>query len=306
MSSTTSTVDLAFTDDELESSDFIPWYKQRKFQIIAGAGLCVACISAIAIPLIISSSSSTPEATQRAAVPMPKNLALWTNLAWGYKDEVQSDHYIVSVDMFDKSESYIQDLHDDGHWVLCYISVGTIESWRPDANDFPSNCKGLDMADWEGETWFKMTDQSCWPLMESRFKMARDKGCDGIEMDNMDCYVNKCISGKDSSDLKQPQIDYSKFLAETAHDYGMGAGQKNVPALVDSLVNTFDLAVLEECNDYNECGYYNSFRDQNKAIVGVEYKSSSDNAGCSSAASTYGQSRKYQGKKNGESVWKDC
>lgn len=47
-------------------------------------------------------------------------------------DNVLENAEVIEVDMFDATISEIQEMHDRNQKVVCYISVGTIEDWRPD------------------------------------------------------------------------------------------------------------------------------------------------------------------------------
>jgi hypothetical protein len=110
--------------------------------------------------------------------------------------------------------------------------------------------------------------------------MAKSKGCDGLEPDNVDGYANKSGFPLTSAD----QINYNTFLADQAHARGMIVALKNATDLVSSLVSKFDFAVVEECFRYNECSMYSPFIQQNKAVLNAEYTSYSSSI-CTEAAS---------------------
>ncbi len=56
------------------------------------------------------------------------------------------------------------------------------------------------------------------------------------------------------------QVSYNKFLATTAHSYGLAAGLKNDVDQIKDLVGSFDFAINEQCNLYKECGTYAPFK----------------------------------------------
>lgn len=103
--------------------------------------------------------------------------------------------------------------------------------------------------------------------MSLRLDVAKAKGCDGVEPDNIDGYSNKNGLGL----TKQDQINYNSYLADQAHARGLKIALKNSTDLVASLVNKFDFAVVEECFAYNECEQYTPFIEQNKAVLVAEY-----------------------------------
>ena len=47
---------------------------------------------------------------------------------------------------------------------------------------------------------------------------------------------------------------------------------KNDLDQIGDLIDYFDFAVNEECNDYDECDTLDAFIDDNKAVFGVEYE----------------------------------
>ena len=59
--------------------------------------------------------------------------------------------------------------------------------------------------------------------MMGRLDLAVEKGCDGVEPDNLDAYVND--NGLSLS--RGEQIDYNSWLAAEGHDRGLAVGLKN-------------------------------------------------------------------------------
>ena len=106
--------------------------------------------------------------------------------------------------------------------------------------------------------------------MRKRIEMAVEKGCDGVEPDNVDAYTN---GGETDVPLTgADQLAYNIMLAEEAHALGMSIGLKNDVDQLLELVDHFDWTLNEQCFQYNECGGYEVFVDQDKAVFGVEYQ----------------------------------
>lgn len=59
----------------------------------------------------------------------------------------------------DYAQDTIDELHSNGKWVVCYISIGTYEEWREDADDFPAAAIGSPMEDWDGENWLDINNE---------------------------------------------------------------------------------------------------------------------------------------------------
>jgi hypothetical protein len=101
------------------------------------------------------------------------------------KTELVPDADIWDVDLFHTPEKVIRELKSRGKHVICYFSAGGTETWRPDNNDFKPEDIGKDMRGWKGENWLDIRSSAVWTVMEKRIKMAADKGCSGIDPDNL-------------------------------------------------------------------------------------------------------------------------
>lgn len=175
---------------------------------------------------------------------------------------------VYNLDLFDTSEETIQALHARGVKVVCYFSAGSREDWRPDADTFPSEVIGNPLEDWEGENWLDIRQLTALqPVMFARLDLAQEKGCDAVDPDNVDGYANNTGFSISSTD----QISYNLWLAQAAHQRGLGIGLKNNLEQVPSLVNVFDFTVNEECYTYKECDRLMPFIWAGKAVFGIEY-----------------------------------
>lgn len=186
---------------------------------------------------------------------------------------------VYDIDLFDSSASQISALKTTGKIVICYFSAGSYEEWRPDAKSFPAAVLGRNLDGWPGEKWLDIRSASVRSIMAARMDMAKTKGCDGLEPDNVDEYSN----GSGFPLTAKDQIAFLTALADLAHQRGLIIALKNSTDLVASLVSKFDFAVVEECFRYNECGAYSPFVMQGKAVLNAEYTSYSA-AICNEAA----------------------
>jgi hypothetical protein len=180
---------------------------------------------------------------------------------------------IYNLDLFDTSPEIIAALHARGVKVTCYFSAGTYEDWRPDAEKFPASILGNDLEGWPGEQWLDIRSlQAIAPIMLERIALAAQKGCDGVDPDNVDGYAN--ASGFPLA--PEDQIAYNIFLANAAHQNELGIGLKNDLEQIPMLVSYFDWAINEGCFTYNECHLLQPFVDAGKAVFVVEYQTSPD------------------------------
>ena len=56
----------------------------------------------------------------------------WQLLDLPLDTSIEAEMY--DIEMFDNDAETVADLHAQGHKVVCYISVGSWEDWRPDAD----------------------------------------------------------------------------------------------------------------------------------------------------------------------------
>ena len=175
---------------------------------------------------------------------------------------------LVDIDGFDSKRSVVSTLHANGSKVVCYISAGSWENWRPDADKFPAAVKGRSNG-WPGERWLDIRKISVLgPIMRARMDMCKRKGFDAVEFDNVDGYSNPTgfpLTGAQ-------QLHYDAFLANQAHRRGLSAVLKNDLGQIKTLLPYFDFALNEQCFQYSECGKLKRFVKAGKAVFGVEYK----------------------------------
>lgn len=180
---------------------------------------------------------------------------------------------LYDVDLVDTPQTKIDTIHNKGAKVICYFSAGTWEDYRDDADEFPEEIIGTTLEDWPDEKWLDVSNYDQFSdIMEARLDLAVEKGCDGVEPDNVDGYQNE--SGFDLT--AADQLKYNKWLASEAHSRGLSIGLKNDLDQVSSLVSYFDFAVNEQCFEYEECDLLKPFTTANKAVLGVEYEMEKD------------------------------
>lgn len=205
-----------------------------------------------------------PPPTGGVWTPAPKTTFQW-QLTGNVDTSVNAQAY--DIDGFDNSASVVSTLHAQGRKVICYISAGTFENWRPDAAQFTAAVKGGPNG-WPGELWLDIRRiDLLGPIMSARMDMCKAKGFDAIEPDNIDGYSN-------STGLPltaQNQITYNTWLADTAHAKGLSIGLKNDIDQIPALQPKFDWALNEQCFQYNECGGYTAFTNAGKAVFITEY-----------------------------------
>lgn len=188
---------------------------------------------------------------------------------WQLSGKINTNYAVnvYDIDLFDTPISTINTLKSQGKRVICYFSAGSSENWRPDFKYFASTDMGNSLAGWAGERWLNTNSANVRNIMKNRMILARDKGCDAVEPDNVDAYTNN----PGFRLTYNTQLDYNQYLANTAHSLGLAIGLKNDVDQLSDLVSYFDFAVNEQCFQYNECGNYNIFTSQGKPVFNAEY-----------------------------------
>ena len=226
-----------------------------------GVWLAIVC----GLPTILCGFPAAALATSQW-VP-PQQLTWYWQLTGTVKVEpVQA----TDMDGFDNSDATVAKFHSLGQRAICYIDVGTWESWRPDASGFPSTVLGNSNG-WPGEQWLDIRQLSVLePIMTTRFQMCKQKGFDAVEPDNMDGYEND--TGFPITAAQE--LAYDMWIAQEVHSLGMAVFQKNDPDQAGRLEPYFDGVIDEQCNQYSECSSYQPYLGAGKPLLNAEYQAS--------------------------------
>lgn len=180
---------------------------------------------------------------------------------------------MYDIDLFEAPQRVIDQLHEAGRIVICYFSAGSWEEWRPDAQQYPEDILGKPLEGWQDERWVDIRQvDALEPILVGRLDLATQKGCDGVEPDNVDAYAND--SGFPLT--AQDQINFNLWLADQAHARGLSIGLKNDLDQIPDLLPYFDWALNEQCFEFDECDLLVPFIQSNKAVFGVEYNLETD------------------------------
>jgi len=196
----------------------------------------------------------------------PTLLVKWQ---WQLRGQVNTSYAvdIYDIDLFDSSAALIQQIQATGKNVICYFSAGSYEEWRPDANQFNASEIGNPLDGWPGERWLDIRSNNVHSIMRARLDLAKQKGCDGVEPDNMDGYTNNPGFNLTAID----QLSFNRLIANEAHSRNLSVGLKNDIDQIGDLVNYYDFAVNEQCFEYSECDSLAPFINSGKPVLNAEY-----------------------------------
>lgn len=199
---------------------------------------------------------------------------------WQLSTELEAPLDVAVYDIdWEAPESDVQRLKEQGTFVICYVSVGSWEDFRPDAGDFPEAVIGNDYDGWPGEKYVDIRSEALRAIMLERFDVCRDKGFDAIEPDNMDVFELGDESGFPLT--RADGIAYARFLADAAHARGLGIGQKNAASITEDIVNDYEWALTESCySDGAWCDDVGAYVLADKPVFMCEYEASSFEDAC--------------------------
>lgn len=213
------------------------------------------------IPTLMPSSPSSSQTWWRPTVGLT-----WQWQLTGKLDlDLQTD--VIDIDL-DVGQSVVDNYHSKGTKVICYISVGSYENWRGDANQFPKEVLGKDYEGWSGEKWLDIRRIDLLaPIMLARLDECAAKGFDAVEPDNMQIWDNDTGFPLTYDD----QLKYALWLADEAHNRRLAIGQKNAPDQVKDLVNVYDFAITEDAFYYDWVEDMLPYIQANKPVFAAEY-----------------------------------
>lgn len=233
---------------------------------------------------IPSNTQATPRQSERLSLPLIENnfsiatplpKSWWmpspgTSWQWQLSGEIDISipAQMYDIDLFDAPQAVIDELHANGRAVVCYFSAGSWEDWRPDSGQYPPETLGKPLEGWQDERWLDIRQiDSLSPILANRLDLARQKGCDGVEADNVDGYINDTGFPLTAQD----QLNFNIWLADQAHARNLSIGLKNDLGQIPDLLSHFDWALNEQCFEYDECSLLLPFIQAGKAVFGVEY-----------------------------------
>ncbi|HOU89471.1 MAG TPA: endo alpha-1,4 polygalactosaminidase [Polyangiaceae bacterium] len=195
--------------------------------------------------------------------------AVTTTWQWQLSGPLNASYPVelYDVDLFDTDAATIAALQAAGQRVVCYFSAGSGEDWRPDYGDLAPAALGEGLEGWAGERWLDVTEPTVLEVALARLDLAVEKGCDGVEPDNVDGYQN--ASGFQLTAAHQ--LGFNRRLGNEAHARGLAVLLKNDLAQIEDLLDYFDGALNEECFAYEECALLAPFPDVDKPVLQVEY-----------------------------------
>lgn len=244
---------------------------RQRAAVTALVAAAVLFLVAVVLALLLPGPQDTvperaPSHDGAAWVPPPGTRWQW-QLSGTPRIEDGVDVY--GMDGQETDDAVLQEFGERGKRTICYLSAGTLESWRPDADRFPDEVVGRPMEEWDEEYWLDVRRLDVLlPIMADRMDECARKGFDAVEPDNVDGYANNTGFPLTAGD----QLRYNRALAALAHERGLAVALKNDVDQIAELEPDFDFAINEECFAHDECEAYAPFTAAGKAVLNVEYE----------------------------------
>ena len=192
--------------------------------------------------------------------------ATWT---WQLQGTLNTsyDVEIYDIDLFETDATAIAALQADGRRVLCYFSAGSFEDWRPDAGAFNESDLGNTLSGFADERWLDIRSSNVHEIMYARLDLAVQRGCDGVEPDNVTGYDTDTGFALTATD----QLAFNRNLFNAARERGLAVALKNDLSQIAELIDYVDLMVNEQCHEFGECDTLSPFVDAGKPVLNAEY-----------------------------------
>ncbi len=185
------------------------------------------------------------------------------------------------LDADNLSDQARAELSSAGKHIACYLSAGSFEPWRDDADQFPESALGNPLEGYPDELWIDIRDDSVRALLTARIDRFADAGCDSVLPANLEAY--QADSG--FALTREDERDFALFLSSEIHARAMSAGLSISAELIPEVMAAFDWALVIDCLSSGACTAYQPLRAAGKAVLLIEFGDESDvDAVCPAAA----------------------
>ncbi|MBH0007799.1 endo alpha-1,4 polygalactosaminidase [Salinibacterium sp. SWN1162] len=223
------------------------------FAMLAG------CSTAAPLP---AASSATPTATASPSVFAAGAVADY-QLGGAYEPDAA-----VSVVVRDASEEPLA-----GAYSICYLNGFQSqpgESWPSELLLRDAAGDPVIDANWPDETLLDIRTAGNRDAIAARFAPLIEgcvsAGFAAVEFDNLDSYA------RSAGVLEREQaVAMAMLFVQLGHSSGLAVAQKNSAELLGEAASAigFDFAIVEECDQYSECGDFTDFYGE--AVIDIEY-----------------------------------
>jgi hypothetical protein len=230
--------------------------------------------AALAVALAPAPAGALPGVPNTRHWHPPPSTAPWQWQLQG-KLDLAPQAPVYDIDGFEATKAEVRALHRRRRRAICYLDVGSWESFRPDAGSFPRSVIGRRYAGFPNERWLDVSRFHLFAKpLKRRIAMCARKRFDAVEPDNLAGWEPENKTGFKIT--RADQLRFNRWIARQVHARGMAVALKNDGRQARQLLPDFDFAIVEQCFQYEECGLYLPFIDAGKAVFEAEYELGAD------------------------------
>jgi hypothetical protein len=238
----------------------------RALLVLLVLGLCQASCAGTEGTLLVRPEAAGSGGGGVTTPYLPPAGASWSARLDGAVDvELEVDFFYLDPELQEPGD--LELLRESGRHYFCYLSAGSVESFRDDADQFPEHAVGNQLADFENERWLDVRDPQVRDLMARRVSALGVAGCDGVPPSSL--AVHAADTGFQLS--LDDALDYARWLAERIHAAGMSAGLQGPGSLTEQLWPTFDFGLAVDCLERSSCSEFDVFVQAKKPVLHVEF-----------------------------------
>lgn len=200
---------------------------------------------------------------------------------WQYQlnGEIKTNY---NVDVFDidlsNGANTIAEIKAQGKKAVCYFSVSTVETFRPDTEDFPEAVLGERYDEFSDERVLDIRNiDAIAPIMRSRLDACAAQGFDGVDLDKIDIFAHETqvegqqVLGTSFQFTPQDSVRYLQWFAHEAHQRGLALGLKNDLKIIPQVVNDIDFMITDSYCAFDWYAAMSPIVAANKSEFMVEY-----------------------------------
>ena len=169
---------------------------------------------------------------------------------------------ILALGLFATTPAQVRQLRAKGVAVVCQLTAGLWENWRPDAQGFPGTALGRSPTGRTAQRWLDLRAPALRPLLAARLDLCRERGFDGVLLADLDGYTQ----GSGFALTPAQQLDFNRWLAAAAHARGLAVGLGNDLGQAAELAPAFDFLVADGCMPAGGCGGVRPFLAAGKPV----------------------------------------
>ncbi|MBH0022592.1 endo alpha-1,4 polygalactosaminidase [Salinibacterium sp. SWN248] len=229
--------------------------------------LCVTAVLVVLAGCSASAPLTTEPSAPPAAIASPGLFAAGAIADYQLGGAYEPDA-AVTVVVRDASEEPLA-----GAYSICYLNGFQSqpgESWPSDLLLHDAEGDPVIDANWPDETLLDIRTASnrdaIAERMASLIESCAGKDFAAVEFDNLDSYTRS-----DGVLEREQAVAMATLFVQLGHSSGLAVAQKNSAELLGEAASAigFDFAIVEECDQYSECGDFTDFYGD--AVIDVEY-----------------------------------